>query len=290
MTAKSNDGDAKSGRKAVDLSDEQVHWDLGASRSYGEYLNLDKILSAQQPVSYEHDEMLFIIIHQASELWMKLCLHELTAALDHIRRDDLGPSFKMLSRVAHIQAQLTQSWDVLATMTPAEYSAFRNHLGRASGFQSFQYRMLEFIIGNKNAETIEVHKRDPQLYPALQRALRSPSIYDESLRLLSRRGFEIPEEYLDRDWSRPYAPSKQVAAAWLAVYHSIDTHWDLYELAEKLVDLDMKFQLWRFSHMKTVERIIGYKRGTGGTGGVSYLAKALELRFFPELWSVRTAM
>jgi tryptophan 2,3-dioxygenase len=234
--------------------------------------------------------MLFIVIHQASELWMKLCLHELSAALDHIRRDDLGPSFKMLSRVSRIQAQLTQSWDVLATMTPAEYSAFRNQLGRASGFQSYQYRMLEFIIGNKNADTVEVHKRDPEAYESLIRALRSPSIYDESLRLLSRRGFEIPQEYLDRDWSQPYQPSKQVAAAWLAVYHSIDDHWDLYDLAEKLVDLDMKFQLWRFSHMKTVERIIGYKRGTGGTGGVSYLAKALELRFFPELWTVRTSM
>lgn len=277
-------------RNPVDLSDEQVHWDLGESQSYGQYLGLDKILSAQKPVSYEHDEMLFIVIHQASELWMKLCLHELAAALDHIRRDDLGPSFKMLSRVSRIQAQLTQSWDVLATMTPADYSNFRNQLGRASGFQSYQYRMLEFIIGNKNADMIEVHKRDAVPYAALQRALHSPSIYDESLRLLSRRGFEIPQEYLDRDWSKPYQPSKQVAAAWLAVYHSIEAHWDLYELAEKLVDLDMKFQLWRFSHMKTVERIIGYKRGTGGTGGVSYLAKALELRFFPELWSIRTAM
>ena len=285
----SEDGE-KLARKGVDLSDEQVHWDLGESKSYGQYLGLEKLLSAQQPVSYEHDEMLFIIIHQASELWIKLCLHEINAALDHIRRDDLGPSFKMLSRVARIQAQLTQSWDVLATMTPAEYSAFRNQLGRASGFQSHQYRMLEFVIGNKNADMIEVHKRDPKAYDALLRALHSPSIYDESLRLLSRRGFEIPQEYLDRDWSKPYHPSKQVTAAWLAVYHSIDDHWDLYELAEKLVDLDMKFQLWRFSHMKTVERIIGYKRGTGGTGGVSYLAKALELRFFPELWSVRTSM
>jgi tryptophan 2,3-dioxygenase len=277
-------------KRPVDLSDEQVYWDLGESKSYGQYLQLDKILSAQQPNSYEHYEMLFVIIHQASELWMKLCLHELSAALDHIRRDDLGPSFKMLSRVSRIQAQLTQSWDVLATMTPADYSAFRNQLGRASGFQSFQYRMLEFVIGNRNADMIEVHRRDPAAYEALQRVLHSPSLYDESLRLLSRRGFEIPEDYLDRDWSKPYQANKQVAAAWLAVYHSTDDHWDLYELAEKLVDLDMKFQLWRFSHMKTVERIIGYKRGTGGTGGVSYLAKALELRFFPELWTVRTSM
>lgn len=277
-------------RQPVDFSDEQIHWDLGESQSYGEYLGLDQLLSAQHPVSSEHDEMLFIIIHQASELWIKLCLHELTAARDHIRRDDLGPSFKMLTRVSRIQAQLTQSWDVLATMTPAEYSMFRNQLGRASGFQSVQYRMLEFIIGNKNAESIEVHKREPEVYEELQRALHSPSIYDEALRLLSSRGFEIPQEYLDRDWSQPYQASKQVAAAWLAVYHSVDANWDLYDLAERLVDLDHKFQLWRFSHMKTVERIIGYKRGTGGSGGVSYLNKALELRFFPELWMIRTSM
>ena len=276
--------------KPVDLSDEQVHWDLGESQSYGQYLGPDQLLAAQKPISVEHDEMLFIIIHQASELWIKLCLHELTAAREHVRRDDLGPSFKMLTRVSRIQAQLVQSWDVLATMTPAEYSMFRNQLGRASGFQSVQYRMLEFIIGNKNAEAIEVHKRDAPAYEELQRALHSPSIYDEALRLLSRRGFEIPQEYLDRDWSQPYEPSKQVAAAWLAVYHSVDDNWDLYDLAEKLVDLDHKFQLWRFSHMKTVERIIGYKRGTGGSGGVSYLNKALDLRFFPELWMIRTSM
>ncbi len=284
------DADPPQRRPLVDFSDEQVHWDLGESQSYGEYLALNQILTAQRPVSLEHDEMLFIIIHQASELWMKLCLHELTAARECIRRDDLGPSFKMLARVSRIQQQLVQSWDVLATMTPAEYSLFRNQLGRASGFQSVQYRMLEFIIGNKLADTVEVHKRDARAYEDLQRALRTPSIYDEALRLLSRRGFEIPQEYLDRDWSQPYQPSKQVAAAWLAVYHSVDANWDLYDLAEKLVDLDHKFQLWRFSHMKTVERIIGYKRGTGGTGGVSYLNKALELRFFPELWMIRTSM
>ncbi|HEX7116730.1 MAG TPA: tryptophan 2,3-dioxygenase [Steroidobacter sp.] len=285
-----SESDVPLSAKPVDLSDEQVHWDLGESQSYGQYLKLEQILSAQRPISVEHDEMLFIIIHQASELWMKLCLHELTAALEHIRRDDLGPSFKMLARVSRIQAQLVQSWDVLATMTPADYSKFRNHLGHASGFQSYQYRMLEFLIGNKNARMIEVHRRDPANYEALNRILHSPSIYDESLRLLSRRGFEIPAEYLDRDWSQPYVPSKQVAAAWLAVYHNVQEHWDLYELAEKLVDLDQKFQLWRFSHMKTVERIIGYKRGTGGTSGVAYLNKALELRFFPELWTIRTSM
>jgi tryptophan 2,3-dioxygenase len=278
------------GKPAIDLSNEEVHWDLGESRSYGEYLGLAKILSAQDPQSYEHDEMLFIIIHQASELWMKLCLHELNAALEHIRRDDLGPSFKMLTRVARIQAQLTQSWDVLATMTPADYSAFRNHLGKSSGFQSCQYRLLEFILGNKNADMIRVHRRDEAAYTALTHALGIPSLYDECLRLLSRRGFEIPDSHLQRDFTQPYTSNKQVAASWLAVYHTKDSNWELYELAERLVDLDHKFQLWRFSHMKTVERIIGYKRGTGGTSGVAYLSKALELRFFPELWSIRTSM
>jgi tryptophan 2,3-dioxygenase len=278
------------GRDHVDLSDEQVHWDLGASQSYGDYLQLQQLLSAQKPLSSHHDEMLFIIIHQASELWIKLCLHELYAAADCIRRDDLGPSFKMLARVSRIQTQLTQSWDVLATMTPFDYSSFRNLLGRASGFQSHQYRLLEFVLGNKNPEMIEVHRRDPQVYEMLRRALASPSLYDESLRLLSRRGYDIPKDYVDRDFTQPYHPSKQVAAAWLAVYHNAPQQWDLYELAEKLVDLDYKFQHWRFSHMKTVERIIGYKRGTGGTGGVSYLTKALELKAFPELWTVRTSM
>jgi tryptophan 2,3-dioxygenase len=284
------DGFEKVGRGSVDLSDEQVHWDLGTSQSYGEYLQLDLLLSAQRPVSNHHDEMLFIIIHQASELWIKLCLHEIGAATECVRRDDLGPSFKMLARVSRIQTQLTQSWDVLSTMTPFDYSNFRNELGRASGFQSFQYRLLEFMLGNKNADMIEVHRRDPQVYEALQRQLRAPSLYDESLRLLSRRGYDVPRDHIDRDFTQPYQPHKQVAAAWLGVYHNVKAHWDLYELAEKLVDLDYKFQHWRFSHMKTVERIIGYKRGTGGTGGVSYLSKALELRLFPELWTVRTSM
>lgn len=277
-------------QSSVDVSNEPIHWDLGTSMSYGEYLNLDKILNAQRPLTFEHDEMLFIIIHQASELWMKLCIHELSAAIKSIQRDELGPVFKMLSRVARIQIQLTQSWDVLATMTPMDYSAFRNSLGKASGFQSYQYRLLEFLIGNKNAAMIEVHRRDKEWYAILERALQTPSLYDETLRMLSRRGFGIPAEYLDRDWSLPYQASKQVAAAWLSVYHSKAEHWDLYELAEKLLDLDHRFQAWRFNHMKTVERIIGYKRGTGGSSGVGYLSKVLELRFFPELWSVRTSM
>jgi tryptophan 2,3-dioxygenase len=277
-------------RQRVDLTGEKIHWDLGASQSYGEYLQLDKLLSAQKPNSFEHDEMLFIIVHQASELWMRLFLHELDAVMECVRRDNLGPSFKMLARVARVQGQLLAAWEVLSTMTPFEYSAFRNSLGRSSGFQSLQYRLLEFLCGNKNADMVAVHQRDPIAHERLQRALVSPSLYDECLRLLSRRGYGIPEDYLNRDFSEAYLPSKVVAGAWLGVYHNAAKDWDLYELAESLVDLDHKFQLWRFHHLKTVERIIGYKSGTGGTGGVSYLAKALELKFFPELWQVRTAM
>lgn len=274
----------------VDLNDEKVHWDLTQSLSYSQYLHLDKLLDAQRPLSYHHDETMFIIIHQVSELWMKLCLHELNSTMDCVRRDDLGPTFKMLARVSTIQHQLQQSWDVLATLTPSDYSAFRNILGRSSGFQSPQYRMLEFLIGNKNADAIKVFKGDEANYALLERALNAPSLYDEVLRLLSRRGLDVPPEAIDRDFAQPYQASKQVAAAWLSVYHNSDKDWDLYGLAERLVDLDYKFQLWRFAHVKTVERIIGYKRGTGGTGGVSYLTKALELRFFPELWTIRTSM
>jgi tryptophan 2,3-dioxygenase len=274
----------------VDLSDEPVHWDLGSSLSYGAYLRLDQILDAQRPLSYEHDEMMFIIVHQTSELWMRLFLHELTGVLECVRRDNLGPSFRMLERIARVQTQLTAVWDVLATMTPADYSAFRNALGRSSGFQSVQYRILEFTIGNKNAEVIKVHQNDPVNYEKLQQVLAAPSLYDEVLRLLSRRGYGIPDDHLSRDFSEPYQSSKQVAGAWLGVYHNSEKEWDLYELAERLINLDHQFQIWRFHHLKAVERIIGHKRGTGGTSGVPYLAKALELRFFPELWQVRTSM
>ncbi|HUO18481.1 MAG TPA: tryptophan 2,3-dioxygenase [Steroidobacteraceae bacterium] len=274
----------------VELADEAVHWDLGSSLSYGEYLHLDKLLAAQHPLTREHNEMLFVIVHQVSELWMRLMLHELTAAIGCVRRDDLDPALKMLARIARAQSQLISVWDVLSTLTPFEYTAFRNALGRSSGFQSVQYRMLEFLFGNKNADMIAVHKRDAAALAALERALAEPSLYDEALRLLSRRGYGIPEDYLTRDFREPYVASKQVAGAWLGVYHNADRDWDLYELAEKLVDLDHNFQLWRAHHLKTVERIIGYKPGTGGTGGVSYLAKALELKFFPELWQIRTSM
>ena len=274
----------------VDLTNEAIHWELGSSLSYGEYLQLDKILDAQKPLTYEHDEMMFIIVHQSSELWMRLMLHELRGVLECVRRDDLDPSFKMLARVTHVQTQLIATWDVLSTMTPSEYSAFRNALGRSSGFQSVQYRMLEFMLGNKHPQMVDVHKRDPKAHAALQSTLEAPSLYDEVLRLLSRRGYGIPENYLTRAFTEPYVASKQVAGAWLGVYHNAEKDWDLYELAERLVDLDQKFQLWRCHHLKTVERIIGYKPGTGGTGGVSYLAKALELKFFPELWTIRTSM
>jgi len=276
----------------VELSDEAVHWDLGSSLSYGEYLHLDKLLDAQRPLSSEHNEMLFIVVHQVSELWMRLMLHELTAALESVRRDDLDPALKMLARISRTQTQLISVWDVLSTLTPSEYTAFRNALGRSSGFQSLQYRMLEFLFGNKNADMLKVHERTPVAHEALSRALAAPSLYDEVLRLLSRRGYGIPENYLDRDFSEPYQASKQVAGAWLGVYHNAEQgqEWDLYELAERLVDLDHNFQLWRAHHLKTVERIIGYKAGTGGTSGVAYLTKALELKFFPELWQIRTSM
>ncbi len=277
-------------RGRVDLSNEPIHWDLGASQSYGEYLRLDKLLTAQQPNSLEHDEMLFIIAHQTSELWLRLMLHELAAVIECVRRDNLDPSFKMLARVSRVQDELLGAWGVLATLTPAEFSSFRNALGRSSGFQSAQYRELEFTLGNKNRDMIMVHKRDVIAYERLVRALEAPSLYDEVLRLLSRRGYGVPQELLARDFAEPYLASKQVTAAWLGVYHNAEKDWDLYELAEALVDLDHRFQLWRFHHMKTVERVIGYKPGTGGTTGVSYLAKALELKFFPELWQARTSM
>jgi len=274
----------------IDLTGESVHWDLGSSQSYGDYLQLAQLLNAQKPISAEHDEVMFIVVHQVSELWIRLFLHELQFVQSCVIRDNLDPSFKALQRISKVQAQLFGVWEVLATMTPADYTAFRNSLGRSSGFQSLQYRLLEFGLGNKNADMIRVHQRDSADYQLLNRALHAPSLYDEVLRLLSRRGYGVPAELLDRDFSQSYVASKAVTGAWLGVYHNAEKDWDLYELAEGLVDLDHRFQLWRFQHMKTVERIIGRKPGTGGTGGVSYLAKALELRFFPELWQARTSL
>ena len=274
----------------IDLSGEKVHWDLKGELSYADYLGLKELLACQRPLTAHHDEMLFVVIHQSSELWIKLCLHEITAAIRQIQADDLGPAFKMLSRIARVQVNLIQSWEILSTMTPFDYANFRNDLGKSSGFQSFQYRMLEFRMGNKNAPLARVFESDPDLQKQVQAALKEPSIYDASLALLAKRGLAIPDDKLKRDFAQPYIEDPRVTDSWRRVYHDVAKYWDLYELAEKLVDLEYRFHLWRFSHMKTVERIIGYKRGTGGTGGVSYLAKALEQRFFPELWSIRTAM
>jgi len=271
---------------AVGLEDQAIHWD--AELSYTGYLRLGGLLALQQPRSKAHDELMFIIVHQASELWMKLAIAELAAAMVEIGRGNPGPAFKMLARVSRIQAQLTESWAVLSTMTPADYSSFRDALGQSSGFQSFQYRQLEFMLGNKNPAMIRAHRQDPAAYTLLERVLREPSVYDLALRLLHVGGLSVPQDVLERDFSVPYVARPEVEAAWAEVYRNPAAHWDLYELAEKLVDVEHQFQVWRFSHMKTVERIIGHKRGTGGSSGVSYLVRALDLRFFPELWTVRT--
>jgi tryptophan 2,3-dioxygenase len=258
--------------------------------TYGDYLHLDKILSGQHRLSAHHDEMLFIIIHQASELWMKLILHELNAARTYILQNNLEPAFKMLSRVSRIQQQLIQSWDVLSTLTPAEYMEFRDALGKSSGFQSYQNRMIEFMFGRKNANALSVFQHQPELYQQVQTALQQPSIYDAAILSLSKHGLSVDASALERDWSQDYQPSESVANAWLTVYRNVDQYWDLYELAEKLVDVDSRQQQWRFNHMMTVERIIGFKMGTGGSSGVDYLKRALDHRFFPELWSIRTQL
>lgn len=273
---------------SVDLSNENVHWDFRETMSYGDYLGLDALLDCQHPLTDKHDETLFIVIHQASELWMKLCLHELTGAIRQMRAGELGPAFKMMARVARVQMNLIQSWEILSTMTPFDYSSFRAALGKSSGFQSYQYRMLEFRLGNKNPQMARVFASNPTVADRVNEALVEPSIYDEALALLARRHFAVPHEKLERDFSEPYVSDPRVTECWRQVYRDVETHWDLYELAEKLVDLEYRFHLWRFSHMKTVERIIGAKPGTGGTSGVGYLKRALELRFYPELWDVRT--
>lgn len=263
---------------------------MATSVTYRSYLRLPELLDLQSPMSEAHDELLFITIHQASEIWLKLSLHELRAARDAVRRDDLRPAFKMMSRVTRIQLQLIQSWEVLSTMTPADYTTMRGRLGTSSGFQSDQYRHVEFLLGAKKADMVRVHADEPAVAAALAEDLATPSLYDEALKLLARRGFAIPADRLERDWSQPYVASPDVERAWAAVYADPDTHWDLYELAEKLVDLEYHVQLWRFGHLKTVERVIGFKTGTGGTAGVAYLAKVLDQGFFPELLSVRTAL
>jgi tryptophan 2,3-dioxygenase len=273
-----------------DPAAEGAQMEFAGRMSYGDYLRIEAILGAQKPLSAAHDEMLFIIQHQTSELWMRLAIHEIAAARRAIAADTLPPAFKMLARVARIFEQLNSAWDVLRTMTPSEYTEFRTALGQSSGFQSFQYRQIEFMVGNRNRAMLRPHAHRPEVLALLEAELARPSLYDEALRLLSRRGVAVPAEVLGRDLSRPHRTSEAVVAAWRAVYTAPETHWPLYELAEKLVDFEDYFRRWRFNHVTTVERVIGFKRGTGGTGGVSYLRRMLEVELFPELWRVRTTL
>jgi tryptophan 2,3-dioxygenase len=267
-----------------------IETDFRDKMSYGSYLALDELLSAQHPVSSpeHHDEMLFIIQHQTSELWLKLVLHELEAVRGALQRDDLRVAMKGIARIKHIQRSLTEQWSVLATLTPTEYAQFRGDLGSSSGFQSYQYRAVEFLLGNKNAGMLRVFANDPSATELLSRLLTQTSVYDEFLRLLGRRGFPVPESLLERDFSQAHVFNEALVRVFKSVYENPAEHWDLYEACEELVDLEDNFQLWRFRHMKTVLRTIGMKTGTGGSSGVGFLQRALELTFFPELFAVRT--
>jgi tryptophan 2,3-dioxygenase len=270
--------------------DEQIETDFRSRLDYQGYLHLDKILGAQEPLSnpVHHDEPLFIIQHQTSELWMKLTVHELSAAVQHVRENELEPCFKILARVKQIQRMLFEQWAVLETLTPSEYAEFRHVLGHASGLQSFQFRMIEFLYGNKDAKALGVFKHHPIVHAGLTQLLHAPSLYDEFLRYLSRKGFAIPQSQTDRDWSLPYAPDSAVTEVFRKIYEHPREHWAEYEMAEKLVDVEEGFALWRFRHILTVERIIGFKRGTGGSSGVGFLRAGLDQRLFPEIWDVRT--
>ncbi|RFO98342.1 tryptophan 2,3-dioxygenase [Rhodoferax lacus] len=272
------------------VAQEKAQLDFSNDMSYGDYLHIDQVLSAQHPLSPAHDEMLFIVQHQTSELWMKLMLHELQAAIAHIAEDRMAPAFKMLARVSKIMEQLVHAWDVLATMTPPEYTAIRPYLGHSSGFQSYQYRCIEFSLGNKNAAMLQPHAHSPERLALVTAAFEAPSLYDEALKLLARRGIAVPPSHVQRDWTQPYAASADVEQAWLQVYRNPEQHWDLYQLGEELTDLEDAFRLWRFRHVTTVERVIGFKRGSGGTGGVSYLRKMLDVVLFPEIWTLRTQL
>ena len=267
-----------------------IHADLRGKMSYDKYLRLHDILNAQKRLSNQHDEMLFIVIHQASELWLKLACHEVAAAIRNIRNDDLRQAFKVIARVKLILTQLTHSWSILSTMTPVDYLKFRDTLGPASGFQSYCYRKLEFLLGNKNRKLIEVHRHVPEVYEELKRILVEPGLYDVVLRKLRESGFEIDEQKLERDFSLPYEANDSVQAAWHMIYADPETYFELYELAEKLVDVEDSFQLWRFKHMYTVQRIIGTRRGTGGSSGVPFLRRAIETSFFPELFAIRSEL
>ncbi|MPY21324.1 tryptophan 2,3-dioxygenase [Shewanella psychropiezotolerans] len=268
--------------------EDDIHTDFKDDMSYGDYLKLNQVLSAQQPLSNQHDEMLFIIIHQASELWLKLAGHELTNAVKNIQEGDFGHAFKVISRVKQILNQLTQSWNILSTLTPVDYLKFRDALGHSSGFQSYGYRKVEFLLGNKNASLLKVHESDPVVHQELQQILEAPSLYDVTIKLLHDNGLVIDEDVLTRDFSQAYQSNDSVLNAWLNVYRNADEHFQLYELAEKLIDIEDSFQQWRFKHMYTVQRIIGNKMGTGGSSGVGFLKKALDISFFPELFELRT--
>lgn len=272
-----------------DPAKEGAQMSFDGRMSYGDYLSLDTLLNAQKTWTNTHDEMLFIIQHQTSELWMRLAIHELTAARNRLLEDKPHEAFKMLARVARIFEQLNSAWDVLRTMTPSDYTAFRDELGQSSGFQSHQYRQIEFMLGNRNKAMLRPHAHRPDILALLEEELGQPSLYDVALRSLAKR-FDLPAEVLNRDLSEAYTPHPAVEAAWSEVYRNTEAHWDLYELAEKLVDFEDYFRRWRFNHVTTVERVIGFKRGTGGTGGVSYLKRMLEVELFPELWHLRTSL
>ncbi len=270
-----------------DPEDDGAQMSFDGRMSYGDYLKLDKVLTAQAPLSSAHDELLFIIQHQTSELWMKLALHEMTAARAAIASGDLQPAFKMLSRTARIFEQLNSAWDVLRTMTPSDYTTFREALGQSSGFQSYQYRAIEFLAGNKNAAMLRPHAHVPHVHEWLSGLMKERSLYDEAIALLARSGFIIDQKVLDRDPAQAYVASDSVRSAWAEVYRDTARHWPLYELAEKLVDFEDYFRRWRFNHVTTVERVIGFKRGTGGTSGATYLRRMLDVVLFPELWDLR---
>lgn len=275
---------------AYDPATEGAETDFRSKMSYADYLGLDQVLGAQHPLTASPDELLFIIQHQTSELWMKLAISEIGSAMAAIARDEPQQAFKMLARVARIFEQLTGAWDVLRTMTPSEYTRFRSTLGQSSGFQSWQYRAIEFLAGNRNLAMLKPHAHRPEIMGRLEAILSRPSLYDEALKLLARRGFDIGKDAARVDWRETRQPDDAVLAAWAQVYRAPEQHWDLYELAEKLVDFEDYFRRWRFNHVTTVERIIGLKRGTGGTAGVSYLRRMLEVELFPELWKVRTEL
>ncbi len=272
----------------AEIDGETIQWDRGLS--YARHLQTDQLLGSQVPVSDKPDEMLFIIMHQTMELWIKLMLHEAGVAMEQIKADQLGKAEKTLDRMATVLRHMIHSWEVLATLSPHDFLTFRGFLRKASGFQSHQYRELEFCLGLKRADLVLIHNDDDTNRERLEAALQAPSLYDEMLRLLARRGFEIPSDRLERDFTQAYEPHDAIEDAWLEIYTKVDEHWDLYSLAEKVTAIEYYFQEWRFKHMKTVSRVIGHKPGTGGSSGVSYLVKALDLRFFPELWAMRTRM